>query len=271
MSSRMNRAMVLVAGLGILSTVVLGAFATAQEPVAHAQRHGPLRIQKVEFNYLPSGAPDGMIISGVNFGPDMGTVALSGFPQAVQWWTSTQISVAVVGAPTPGTYRLSVWRAGTEGNVFRDQVDVTLGAVGSQGPEGPVGPAGPVGADGPVGPAGPAGPQGPPGPMGPIGPQGSEGAQGPAGGISGYEIVSLLNSDPLVMGSNSTYTFSAFCPAGKSVIGGGCTGGGRSVNLFRTMPVGSGGWDCAWHNASGAEFQFDAGRIGARAICAAVP
>lgn len=277
MTSTKNHATVLAVGLCILVAAALGPLAKAQGPVAEAQRHVPLRILKVEFNYLPSGAADSMTITGINFGPVMGAVALSGVPQAVLWWTPTQISVAVLGALAPGTYRLSVWRAGTEGNVFGDQVDVTLGAVGPQGPEGPAGPAGPAGPEGPAGPAGSAGPQGPqgaqglPGPMGPIGPQGPEGPQGPPGGMSGYEVVSLLNSVQITMGPNSTFSFTAFCTNGKKVLGGGCAGGDRLVNLFRTTPVGTGGWDCAWHNASDADVQFDPNRIGAKAICATVP
>jgi hypothetical protein len=67
---------------------------------------------------------------------------------------------------------------------------------------------------------GPAGPQGPPGPQGPQGPQGSPGTPGVAGasGVSGYEVVrtEFLNQTLPIDGP-----YSADCPVGKSVFGGG--------------------------------------------------
>lgn len=236
------------------------AFA-ALGPSAEAHSENPLVIQKVEFTYLPMGEPDSMTITGFNFGFDMGAVDLSGIPQTILGWTPTQIFVAVMGAPAPGTYRLKVRRTDTAGKVFADEADVTLGAAGSQGPQGPEGPAGPAG---PQGPQGAQGPQGPQGPAGPMGPQGL-----PA--ISGYEIVPQLNPLRFTMVPDATYAFTAFCTAGKKILGGGCMGGDRLVNLLRTYPVGTGGWDCRWHNSSSADVPFEAGRIGAYAICATVP
>ena len=73
---------------------------------------------------------------------------------------------------------------------------------------------------------------GPPGPQGPEGPAGPTGPQGPAGGFSGYEIVSLEFTVPRST-VDFTYVATAFCPAGKLVVGGGYEVGQDGVNEFR--------------------------------------
>jgi hypothetical protein len=102
------------------------------------------------------------------------------------------------------------------------------GPPGPQGPVGPLGPAGPMGltgppgpqgVPGPQGPIGPQGPQGPPGTgaQGPQGPEGPVGPQGPPGTVTGFELVNV--SSPT--GGAASYTATAFCPAGKLLVGGG--------------------------------------------------
>jgi len=222
-------------------------------PGAQAQPAIPVTIQSVTATYSPSGTPDTMTINGANFSPVRGSVHLNGTIQTINLWTPTQIVVLVSGVQAPGTYLLQVRRNETLlGKIFGAEVDVALGAGGLQGPQGP---------------QGPAGSPGPAGPMGLPGPQGTPGLPG----ISGYEIVSLLNSATFTITSNSTATFTAFCPAGKKVLGGGCRGGERLVNLLRTVPVATGGWDCQWHNSSDAGVTFPSDKIGAFAICAVVP
>ena len=231
-----------------LPGVLCFLFAAGFAPGAEAQPAIPLTIQSATATYLPSGAPDTMTINGVNFGLVRGTVHLNGITQTVNLWTSTRIVLLVSGVQEPGTYLLEVRRNDTLlGKLFGAQADVALGTSGTQGPQGPQGPAGPMGLPGQQG------PQGVP-------------------GISGYEIVPALNSIPITMGPNSTYSFTAFCTAGKKVLGGGCRGGTRLVNLIQTYPVDTGGWDCRWHNSSNADVPFyQVGVIGAYAICANVP
>lgn len=246
------------------TTLLCIAWAAASAPAMHAQPPVQLEIQSVAVTYLDSGAPDTMTITGVNFGAVGGAVTLNAVAQTVTGWTPTQIFVLVTGVPTPGTYLLEVRRDGAHGTVFRDQADVAIGAVGQQGPEGPAGPQGPEGPQGPQGAQGPQGSAGPMGPMGPMGPQ------GPAG-ISGYEIIPALNSSEIDFTPNSIFGFTAFCSEGKKVLGGGCQGGDRLINLLSSRPVGTGGWDCRWHNAGEESVTFAIDRIGAHAICATVP
>lgn len=267
MTSNVNRSRKLTALLCI-------AWAAASAPAVHAQPPVQLEIQNVAVTYLPSGLPDTMTITGVNLGSAGGTVTLNAIAQTVGAWTPTQIFVLVSGVPAPGTYLLEVSRAGNKGQVSRDEADVAIGAAGPQGPQGPAGPQGPEGPAGPQGTQGVPGPQGPSGPMGPMGPQGPAGPAGPEGpqaGISGYEIVPALNSIAINFTPNSTFSFTAFCPAGKKVLGGGCRGGDRLINLLNTNPVDTSGWDCRWDNSGTAAVFFPAGKIGALAICATVP
>ena len=122
-----------------LTTVLCFSLAAVFVPGAQAQSDVPLMIQNAAVVYLPSGAPDTMTITGINFGSVMGAVSLNGIAQTVSVWTSTQIVVPVSGAPGPGTYLLVVRRTDTNGKVFADEADVTLGAVGPHGPQGPQG------------------------------------------------------------------------------------------------------------------------------------
>ena len=114
------------------------------------------------------------------------------------------------------------------------ELEVTFSSgTGPQGPQGPAGPQGPQGLTGPQGPqgltgtpgaqgvTGPQGAQGPIGPPGPLGPTGLTGATGPAGtpGLSGVNQV--LYTTTVSSGFSGQYA-TVYCPAGQTVISGGC-------------------------------------------------
>ncbi len=267
-----------------LTTVICFSLAAVFVPVAEAQSQVPLVIQNVAFTYLLSGVPDTMTITGINFSALPGAVNLNAIAQTVSLWTPAQIVVAVSGVAAPGTYLLNVRRTDTDGKVFGDEADVTVGAVGPQGPQGSAGSQGPPGAQGPQGPAGPQGPPGAQGPQGPAGPQGLPGAQGlpgpqgpigPTGpqgppgtpGISGHEMI-FKNRLGLDLPPDSNANAIAVCSEGKKVLGGGCYGDSAVVPMVRTKPFGLGGWECEWHNTTSATITFGAR---AYAICATVP
>jgi hypothetical protein len=94
-----------------------------------------------------------------------------------------------------------------------DVKDESLTPSDVAGALGPTGPAGPAGARGPTGPAGPGGLTGPKGNPGPQGFTGSPGTTG----TSGLEYVVVGQA----IGAVSTEFWSADCPAGKEVLGGG--------------------------------------------------
>lgn len=221
---------------GALVTLFCASLAAAPAPQANAEAKVRMVIQSVVVTYQHSGSPDTMTIGGVRFGSSAGSVKLNGVDQAIQEWTPTQIVVLVSDVPEPGTYLLEVGRTDTQGAVFRDVADVTLGAVGQEGPEGP---------QGPQGPAGPQGPQGSPGPMGPAGPQGP---QGPAGtpGIPGYEVVENTGGIPYSEALSGASRV-ASCSAGKKVLGGGCIATWQ-FQLYSNRPYGANNsWQCSWH------------------------
>jgi len=159
--------------------------------------------------------------------------------------------------------------AGPKGQAGAQGVQGVAGAAGPQGPQGdpgvdgaqgPVGPAGADGAQGPVGAAGPQGPQGDPGaagaqgPTGPAGPQGATGAtgsQGPQGpaGPSGSTLVqdglgaSTVANAPV----NTTFSDTATCAAGKTLLGGGgslavTSGQSRRVGTVASYPSSTTVW-----------------------------
>jgi hypothetical protein len=96
------------------------------------------------------------------------------------------------------------------------------GQKGDTGETGPPGPAGPQGPHGDQGPQGATGPQGPPGPTGPAGPQG-------APGISGR---TTIVRNVVVPAGEGDWGVEAFCPFGKSILGGGYTIDQDGVNEF---------------------------------------
>jgi hypothetical protein len=107
------------------------------------------------------------------------------------------------------------------------------------------------------------GPQGIPGPQGNPGPKGDTGAKGPQGvpGISGLETVTFNSS----VGIASYNTIYAACPAGKTVISGGCYAATYDVRISATYPSDSKWW-CQFSN----ELFYSSYDISAYAICAYV-
>lgn len=261
-----------------------------QAAPAPAAKGGPpvqLKIQSVNVAYQSSGAPEYLMITGVNFGAAGGIVALNAIAQEVKTWTPTGIMVMVAGVTEPGTYLLEVAAAGNQGAVSYDAADVTLGAAGSEGPpgaqgpagtsgpQGPAGPAGPMGATGPQGPQGETGPAGPQGATGPEGPQGATGPAGPPGeagnaGISGYEVISSQVNVVFFPGTSATIGHR--CPTGKKVLGGGCmdvnSRGGAILLTSAPSPDGQ-RWNCTWrYPGTDSVFALD---VSTHAICATVP
>jgi hypothetical protein len=248
-----------------LAPVLCFSLAALFVPGAEAQSTVPLVIQKVTVSY-PSGVPDTMTITGINFGSTVGEVNLNAIPQTVTLWTPSQIVVKVFGAPDPGTYLLGVNRPGNAGKPFEDVADVTLGAAGPQGLPGPQGPTGPTGSQGPQGAAGPQGPigltgQGTPGPAGPQGPQGVP-------GISDPDVVHTTSLDVSIP-YNMIREQYADCPSGRKRLGGGCSSNGSPLpDLIGNFPIGPSSWACRWFNKQPAPATFDPK---AYVICGTVP
>jgi Collagen triple helix repeat (20 copies) len=113
-------------------------------------------------------------------------------------------------------------------------------SVGQVGPRGVKGDPGSAGAAGAKGETGPAGARGSTGPQGPPGPQGTK-------GVSGWEYVVVGRTLP----GNPSHTpneWTAQCPTGKKVLGGGWTVGSGAdpthIRIFQSGPAGpASGWD----------------------------
>ncbi|AWI32993.1 hypothetical protein DDW44_10545 [Streptomyces tirandamycinicus] len=117
------------------------------------------------------------------------------------------------------------------------------------------GKAGPPGPPGPPGPAGPAGPAGPPGPAGPTGPAGPP-------GVSGYQQVSNTQT----CGADTFCMFTATCPAGTVVTGGGLNTNtfiSSGVYLYESGPISNTTWRSTMRNTTASTFS-----VTVRAICA---
>jgi hypothetical protein len=157
-----------------------------------------------------------------NTAPSLGVSASGGKPVAVSKSSLNQFVVVDITPLVQG------WLSGTVPN--NGVAIAVAGGAGSFGfdskeseytshePELEVtfsGVAGPAGAQGPQG---LTGPQGAPGPIGPPGPQG---AQGPGGtpGLSGLNQV--LYTTTVADAFSGQYT-TVYCPAGQTVISGGC-------------------------------------------------
>ena len=119
------------------------------------------------------------------------------------------------------------------------------GAMGPQGPAGAAGPAGPQGTTGPAGPQGPEGPTGPAGSPGMPGSDGEPGPAGPAGGVSGWEMVTQMETVPAT-GSGG---WVVSCPAGKVVLGGGFAGD-VNMEVVVSRPLDSSSWQLIAANSA---------------------
>jgi hypothetical protein len=192
-------------------------------------------------------------VFGRGFGsaPD---VRLGGIELGIVASTDHIITAILPGFPD-GSYRLRVARGPGDGASQSDEFEVTIGVVGPEGPQGlrgPQGSQGPEGPEGPQGAQGPAGPQGSPGPSGPIGP----------GAISGWEIVERSQQvDVFTTRTSET----AFCPAGRRVLGGGFHITGTAGRAVTSAPSANG---TAWRT----EFRFLTGSqtVSSYAVCAFV-
>ena len=123
---------------------------------------------------------------------------------------------------------------------------------------------GPRGGIGPQGPQGDVGPQGPQGIQGLQGPQGIQGVQGPAGtpgGVSGREVVSVVQT--VTVTKNSTALVLANCPAGKVSVGGGGSSGNANLALFSTLPTTT-GWQITVRNTVN---NTQTGAVNVNAVC----
>ncbi len=163
------------------------------------------------------------------------------------------VALAAGGIPGPGGV-ISACFNKTNGNLRvvaslsecrNSELPLQFNQVGQPGPVGPQGPTGLTGAQGPTGLTGPQGLrgftgaqgaqgiQGIQGIQGAVGPQGPQGIQGVPGlaGLAGYEIVT--GQDAVV------------CPAGKTVVGGGASGGSIlfvKQALLESQPLNN-GWE----------------------------
>jgi len=128
---------------------------------------------------------------------------------------------------------------------------------------------GPAGSQGPAGPQGPRGPQGVPGATGPKGDQGPAGPAGPQGvaGISGHEFAV---SEGVSLSGGKWSNWTAWCPQGKRVLGGGAATDGAAyyARILQSGPIvvdGLHGWNVSVRNegtAALAEYAW--------AVCASV-
>jgi hypothetical protein len=150
------------------------------------------------------------------------------------------------------------------------------GGIGPQGPQGDVGPQGPQGEQGPQGVQGDPGPQGiqglkgDTGAQGPQGIQGLQGFQGPQGiqgvpgipgGVSGREVVSVVQT--VTVAKNSTALVVANCPTGKVALGGGGSSGNANLALFSSLPTTT-GWQITVRNTVN---NTQAGAVNVNAVC----
>jgi hypothetical protein len=123
---------------------------------------------------------------------------------------------------------------------------------------------GPRGGVGPQGPQGDVGPQGPQGIQGFQGPQGIQGVQGPAGtpgGVSGREVISVVQT--VTVTKNNTATVVANCPTGKVSVGGGGSSGNTNLALFSSLPTTT-GWQIIVRNTVN---NTQTGAVNVNAVC----
>jgi hypothetical protein len=162
-------------------TILLFALAST---LAVQADEGRARIVRADVD-LSAGL---IFIHGAGFGfrtPVVGLGDTKSVP--VSSASPTDVVALLPASITPGTYVLTLLRAGDGHDNAGDNsasIDLTIGAVGPQGPAGRAGAAGAkgdTGMAGPQGPAGAAGPAGAKGDTGMAGPQGIAGAAGPAG------------------------------------------------------------------------------------------
>lgn len=116
------------------------------------------------------------------------------------------------------------------------------------------------------------GPPGPAGPAGPAGPRGDTGQQGPAGpagppGVSGHEVVVLGG---LLTASQISASFTASCPAGKKLLGGGVATFNQEIQILSSTPLDTGtSWAVSVRTFDGQPVGVDSS-VNVRIICGTV-
>ena len=181
----------------------------------------PWSENSLTFNTAPSlgvsasgGKPVTVSKSGLN------QFVMVDITPLVQGWLSGAVpnnglAIALVG----GAGSFGFDSKESEYTSHEPELEVTFsgvaGPAGAQGPQGPAGAQGPVGLTGPQGPPGPAGAQGTQGLTGP------QGIPGPGGtpGLSGVNEVLFTTT---VADAFSGQYATVYCPAGQTVISGGC-------------------------------------------------
>lgn len=152
-----------------------------------------------------------------------------------------------------------------------DFFDLTVGAVGPQGvkgDKGDKGDTGPQGIPGTPGAKGDTGARGATGPQGVPGLQGVQGPAGPQGGTGSFTTVLSVGSKSSGFSDRSQ---PANCPAGFSVIGGGCdavfgsefTPAFIPPGIFKNTKLNAGTWVCLFSGGSGINMP-----VATTAICA---
>ncbi len=209
----------------LLPLAVLGFTATA--PSAHAQAQSLLSSNQVVVTRVEPILPDGLLITGINFGKAAPTVSLY-LPGtktiavlSSRYTAGSSEIVATLPAGTtataPGTYRLMV--SFGPGTAATDVFEFTIGAVGLtgakgdkgdkgekgdqgaqglQGVQGAKGDKGDQGLQGAKGDKGDRGEKGDKGDTGAAGPQGAQGVQGPQGvsGVTGLDALPIFQNKP---------------------------------------------------------------------------
>jgi hypothetical protein len=191
-------------------------------------------------------------------------------PLVQGWLTGTVPNNGLAIAVAGGAGSFGFDSKESEYTSHEPELEVTFsgvaGPAGAQGAQGLTGPQGVPGSPGAQGPQGLPGPQGSAGAIGPPGPQG---AQGPGGtpGLSGVNQV--LFTATVADAFSGQYT-TVYCPAGQTVISGGCDaafGYSNSVpyiapTIVKSTPSGN-SYVCLFSGGSGINMP-----VAAVAVCA---
>jgi hypothetical protein len=191
-------------------------------------------------------------------------------PLVQGWLTGTVPNNGLAIAVAGGAGSFGFDSKESEYTSHEPELEVTFsGVAGPEGAQGAQGLTGPQGVPGSPGAQGPQGLPGPQGSAGAIGPPGPQGAQGPGGtpGLSGVNQV--LFTATVADAFSGQYT-TVYCPAGQTVISGGCDaafGYSNSVpyiapTIVKSTPSGN-SYVCLFSGGSGINMP-----VAAVAVCA---
>lgn len=179
---------------------------------------GAVELQVVNGHWTESGVTAGTLppLGGAGSGPSVAVPAAGQFvsvdvtAQAKQWISNPGANFGLALAPAlaaPATVAFFDSKENTAtGHVAR--LDLTLA---DQGPQG---------LPGATGAKGDKGDRGDPGPQGAVGPRGATGATGATGPSGPVNLVYVRHTHTLA--GNTWSGYSAVCPSGTYVVGGGC-------------------------------------------------